>query len=809
MKNPSYAARPAGFSLIEVLIAVVVLSFGLLALAALQGSLFKASAEAKAQSIGLGLATEKLEYFRGFRDLTAYRNIDSGSDASTVNVGGVNYTRSWTVNRYAFRNADKTFVSVGNTGALSTTTYAENNEFKRILVNVTWTNAENAAQRVSLEAAVAALDPSDSAKLGKLTTGSLPRGPEVRIYNPTMQQQGVIPIAIGNGTDTAATNPKPLVNSSSVIETRFDVLTYNDLVGNTAVAQSRVETALLGCSCSYGNPVSGAMRPTYWDGTRYTIPESSTAVAGSGYGSIAGPDPSASAQSSLCTICCRDHHDPSTLPAGAARFDPRDTTHPSGHQLLNTSTGALSSTRAATGTYTETCRVIRVGGLYRVAADTYNDYQNFLDTKNDASSAPYLPTAAATTNYQNFVKSYLRARVVTPSGQSSWNNVLPVTSPTTVAALESANSVYATQPTEVTYRQNDDPKWLHLRGLYVDYLEAKALQAIKDAKDNCQGTGSGGAVTSSDLDSCVLKVLPFTSINLTELGIYRPLNASQTGGGQIVVANLNFADTLSATAPIRGKVTRVTGATGGTVNATAAMHSSNSGLVSWNGFNGQLVGIDTVDAGTSSPATWTATQPYSIIGSGGGGNNESFTANFWSPNTSTAYPFTSNTRTPYINSSLAGLTCTTSGQNPYTCTPGSTPLGSQSLTIGNYNYQTTGSSTTTLSCTNGLGGTLSYSGPYTTKICRNYSVSSVTQNGSVVVAGPLTPNGTDGLLSETTTIPSIAIANGDVIGIIFGTPVDTQQANTCTYTTVTTCNKGGNNCSTSNVFTVTANDCSP
>ena len=131
-------ARHAGFSLLEVLLAVVVLSFGLLALAALQGSLFKTSAETKAQSIALGLATEKLEFFRGYSNVSGYQAIDSGADAAAINVGGVNYTRTWTVTRYAYPAAGGNFTLVGaNTGGLSAT-YAPNTEFKRIRVDVTW-----------------------------------------------------------------------------------------------------------------------------------------------------------------------------------------------------------------------------------------------------------------------------------------------------------------------------------------------------------------------------------------------------------------------------------------------------------------------------------------------------------------------------------------------------------------------------------------------------------------------------------------------------------------------------------------------
>jgi type IV pilus modification protein PilV len=789
MKTRAFAFRSTGFSLIEVLVAVVVLSFGLLALAALQGSLFKASAEAKAQTVALGLAAEKLEYFRGFGDMAAYQSIDTGSDAATINVGGVAFARAWTVTRCAYPNAGGNFnCTVANTGALSTnavTGYALNNEFKRVLVNVTWTNAEGASQRVSLEEAVAALDPADSAKLAKLSSGASPRGPEVRIYNPAMQQQGVIPIAVGNGTDTAATNPKPLVNGTRVIETRFDVLTYNGLSGNTAEQKARVETSIVGCSCDYGNRVSGAKRPTYWDGRRYTAPEDSSVIAGSAYGSIAGPNTSASGQSALCTICCRDHHDPSSLPAGAAKFDPRNNNHSAGHYLLDASTGALSAVRTS-GTYTEACRVIRVGGLFRVAADTFDDYQNFLDTLNDGSTTAYLPTSGpspapnATGSYQNYVKAYLDARIVNQSSQARWNDVLPIAAPGTVSALETTHNIKATQTTPITINAslaaNNQTKWSHLRGLYIDYLEDKALQAIQDAKDSCTGTGTGGIVTQADLETCVLKVLPFTSINLTELGVYSPL-----GGDQIVVANNNFYDTLSSTAPVRGKVVLGSKPTNGLqTNALARMRPSNSGLTTLIG------GIDPDDANitgttpTPLPPTWTATQPYVPANVSNGGAGGQFMVNL------IGYPFTANANIPSINDSLGALcnyfgSSNTSPNTNYVCT---TPTLNQArtLTYGRYNFPLPSTQTgLTLTCADDAGlnpVSHTFNSAQNINVCRHFTVTSPNLGG---VLGAPTPTG--GVMAETTPVAYLGtpyIKNNDVITVTLTEQTQTQ-AYTCSY----------------------------
>ena len=83
----------AGFSLVEVLVSVVVMSFGLLSLAALQSTLFKSGAESRAQSVALAMATEKLEYFDGYRDRDEYQGFIAmrrSMDASRISSPALN-----------------------------------------------------------------------------------------------------------------------------------------------------------------------------------------------------------------------------------------------------------------------------------------------------------------------------------------------------------------------------------------------------------------------------------------------------------------------------------------------------------------------------------------------------------------------------------------------------------------------------------------------------------------------------------------------------------------------------------------------
>ena len=203
-----------------------------------------------------------------------------------------------------------------------------------------------------------------------------------------------------------------------------------------ALSRSRVETIVAGCTCSYDNApasITRGKRPTYWNGLRYAVPVDAT------YAPPAGEDPDAEVQSSQCKVCCRDHHDPDGV--DGAFFDPRRGGHET-HQLYDSASGELS-VAADTGTYTEACRLIRVDGVFRVAADMYDDYMNLLETDNGASDAlsDYVPTAAATTHYQNFVLDYLEKKFVNGS-TSTYNTVLDPAG-TDVTALEEAYSINA------------------------------------------------------------------------------------------------------------------------------------------------------------------------------------------------------------------------------------------------------------------------------------------------------------------------------------------------------------------------------
>jgi prepilin-type N-terminal cleavage/methylation domain-containing protein len=812
--------RQSGFSMIEVLVAVAILGFGLLALAALQTVIIRSSSESKAQSVAIALAKEKIEFFRRFTDITGYQAIDAGSDPLSV-LGGVEYARVWTVDRYVFEDDvdndailnetnDQAFVKYTTSNIGSTPAgYVSNNEFKVIKVTVSWTDSQGVSQNVVLDDAIGALSPRDSALIAKTPLLTGPRVIPYQIIDPAGDAM-VIPIAIGGGTNSAATNPKPQVlKGNSTVETTFEVLTYAGLNGGTATAQQRVETTVIGCTCKYGlGGTTPGMRPTVWNGYRYAPPVSATAAP------LAGPDPDfVNLQSSNCSICCRDHHDP--VGEKGPTFSPRFVTKNSSTGVVTAShphyVDKLTATPVTTGSYKEACRIVRVDGILRVASDLSNDYFGLLATGDGTSALTPIPDSTsvqgtppvaggAVKRYQNFVVDYLKSRVVTPSPSSS--AAISVYNSVGTPGILAASAPYVLDnPTSISINLADTiGKWLHSRGLYVDYLEDDAVQAITDAKADSFCNSS-----AENLTACILKRMPFTSINLSEISDWSPLS------GPLSVTNNDYSTSLTQGNPVRGKVTTAA-TTATTVNAISTSRKYNTSLL-------DLL-FDAISP--EDDIKHSDTQPFAIAG----GSPSSGAGNGLVPVT-VVY---SGTATPvlsyYTSGTTSSLSCGIASTGSYSCnvqngsaTAGLDVNGGLFIDISGYNHQQAQGTNTNLVNCQGIDGLKSFSiqnnwVAATGSVCRNYQVTSVTS------ASPNNPNIGTINFTNVTLDGRVNPAPGEVTRISFSGKVASSPPNSiaialslqetvqqtyssCSYICTDTITTGGGPCRTNGNDTIT------
>lgn len=552
-----HARKPlSGFALIEVLIAVVVLATGLLALTALQGALTRSSADSKARSQVAAYVASEMDRIRTGELVVAKAATSGGTDpiSDTARAAGLASLSQTVTSEFFYADA------AGNFATTNPNT-SKNAWFRRVRLNMSWTDATGGSRSLSMTTDMSPLVLSAS----KVLVDREPPDPNelrpiVRRQSPLTE--GMIPIALGDGQDTAATNPKPeLVGKKQdtyVADTRFDVLTY--AIGENGFARfnKRIETAFVGCRCQMGLggfPTGGsspaintllrdrAFRPSYWDGVAYTVPKETAEVKRS-------PDTSAS-QSALCDVCCRDHRDPGT---DTPKFNPWIAAHD--HY---DSSGALVA-EPGSGTFIEACRVIRTDGIWRVTPDPRVEDIALLATRTYPSDKGSPGSTAAPAN-NNRATSPLTANVVSTPGVSG--SYIDYTydylaqmfyNKTNVDRLALQKTRGLNAPDYVPIGVTDsadmdgdgnateaDVRWLHSRGLLTDQLHTDAAKRIDQAIADCKDASS-----EEKRAQCILPYLPVSTVNVTELAKWGGKQVSETGIDTtgFPEEGVNFAQTI-------------------------------------------------------------------------------------------------------------------------------------------------------------------------------------------------------------------------------------------------------------------------
>lgn len=144
-KHSNKAQR--GFTLIEAMVALVIVGFGMLVVVGMQMMLNRNAEVARERSEATRLAEEKLEDLRSFTTIAttagqlAWNDLVSGSDAPATGYN-ISYTRSWTLGGSA----------------------ADSKRDAQVLVS--WTDRGGNADSVQVNTVISKTDPADSGALG-------------------------------------------------------------------------------------------------------------------------------------------------------------------------------------------------------------------------------------------------------------------------------------------------------------------------------------------------------------------------------------------------------------------------------------------------------------------------------------------------------------------------------------------------------------------------------------------------------------------------------------------------------------------
>lgn len=556
MKNTKLSHREHGFGVLEVLIAVAVLSIALLSLGGLHSKIIQSSSAAKARATATSLAQEKIDDLRSYKSITSGGNGDFGYAEIAANAGGeenadgtlqipsgnitvgnITYNRAWSATDYYYcaENA-----APSTTNSCSATTPS----FKLVAMTITWTDREG-SQTVQFQTTVAGMDPSTSGQAG-IGAG---RGKPVVGYTP-LPAPDVVRVDLGDSKYKEATKPDlDISQHGHSTVTSFDEITYS----TTNETKTRDSFLTTSCICSLNSGTATAYNPTRFDGEQFVVGDQVSKKTGSLYTAGTFSD-----QHEICDICCRDHHDkaaPSTDTSESCTtnpaqykcvYDPHrpstDYTAGGDHKHYYSGPSGLTEATNTGDLYYESCRMVRVNGLLRVAQDWRQEALDIMPNS-------YLTSTTNYTNYAAYVKAYVKAYI---QAASALGTNYPATAVTPSSSELTAAITTAAIPSSYTMSASTTEQF-HGRGIYIDYMDSTLLASLKSKIDN---------------NESFMAKTPFHEVNLTKIGGWSSSNtAAATVTNDVLVDSGSYS---------RGNVT--TTAAGGSTNIVESDERGNSGL---------------------------------------------------------------------------------------------------------------------------------------------------------------------------------------------------------------------------------------
>ena len=546
---PVRNTRNKGFTLLEIMIAVLIISIGLTALANLQGKLTRYSAMAKQRTLAMNLAEQQIETMHSFYTMGAtnadpcttaqsgYDDLTACVNGTTVNVSNFEFSLSWAIDAFVQNSDGTTEIFSNETGVLRP-------DLKLVTLRVEWDDGQGATQHVEL---VDIVDATSVFNTGRLLAHVGSNTPPRTLFNPD-DFPGVVEIAIGSDKVKGSTAPKPkIVNHGTNVITSFNVVTFL-ATGANAYLQRREEFKVANCICTMDAGLDSGRGPTFWSGEDYTLGE----LVNKRTGSISSNE---SGQPAACEMCCNDHHDASGASVKYDTFRPAFSGETGSFNFLGDHAHYRidngSKILAAEGDdYLEVCRFIRKDGLFRLTTDL--SIQNLDVVK---ASFPIDFNTNYSASVVNFVTDFTDLLSL-----PEYPSIAPdptYSSDTLGIFLDNAGVVMPAMS----------------RAIYVDYITDDLLKKIKCLKAN--GTGTYSDYCDLLKDPTWLEIMPFFDVDVTSLANWN------RGSSAITVTNSPISD-IDRASFSRGKVQIAQEHFDISTNVTASIELSNSGLTDTN-----------------------------------------------------------------------------------------------------------------------------------------------------------------------------------------------------------------------------------
>ncbi len=404
--------RVKGFTLVEVLVASLIIMMGVVGYVTLQSTFFSSDQKLALRQQGLKLAREKMDDLRSFTQVDSAAGVfafadignDSGGDLPSGSVAVqvterdgdlVRFTRSWSVVDEYYVDTDMdgqadSWLAAGAPG-LPTTLPAVGQ--KQVVVTVSWTDPIEGTKSVNLAGKIApvpqglsyhALNEADDTK----------KTPQVA-YTPG-QAPDVISYDIGNNEKIETSKPVPDIdNQGDNNIVKFETIKYTE-VGLDVDKLEQEDFLTVNCSCRLAGEGEGKTPSmTVLEG------EALTTSRGEFITKMTG-EPANAQQPDICTACCRDHHDTAGM-ITEEQYYREEGGQPHKHYKRQAN-GSYTLASSVGNAYDEVCRFKRVDGYYEI----YPDWQ-LADII--AFDDKYLLDEVVLDNYRSYTEGLIASKI--------------------------------------------------------------------------------------------------------------------------------------------------------------------------------------------------------------------------------------------------------------------------------------------------------------------------------------------------------------------------------------------------------------